>query len=1414
MNIVTKRDGREERFNPNKIKNAIKKAFVEVDKDINEKSEKIIDRIVLEVSNNKSENISVEDIQDIVEKKLMQSSRKDVAKSYILYRNERTKIRNRNNNLVQVVMKRVNSEIDNRSNANVDEKSFSGREKEASSDIGKIIALDYDGLSEEVSNAHKDMLVYQHDLEKAVYGIHNCLGEDTKFITTKGIKTFKELNDGEKIRVITHTGEIKNATVKCYGFQPVFDLTFKRFKTIHHIKATNNHRWLLKDGTWTDNIKVGDYLAHAPNIYENFDYESLSLEDKKYWCYGFVMGDGTVRYKYSKKKKEYVKASDSKLRLCGNKIKYKERFSECGFTISTQNFKNNDVYICGIDYVKTVPNVEEISYRQLCAFIHGLYDADGGHTNFSRNGMMYTIQFSNKDLCDFVDTMFQSAGLYISRRKDRTGNITNYGTRRYTIEYSFVPNPHRFNYQLINMDYVGIEKVWCLEVEDNNSFVLDGGIVTGNCLNLNFQEIFNYGFRTRNGDVRPPTSFSTACQLVAVAFQCQSQVQFGGVGTIHLDYDLAPFVRMSFHKHYKDGLKYIENINEYNFNSIEKHSIDNVVFKKYPKVYQYAMDMLEKEGRQAAQGLYHNLNTLESRQGSQVPFTSINLGRDTSVEGRLVTKWIMEASLDGIGKHHLTSIFPISIFQYKDGVNANKEDKNYDLKQIALKSMSKRIYPNWCNCDWSQAHEDKNDIDTMFATMGCVEGNEIITYRYKDNLYVESFKRMWDRLSDYFNVKHQLDGSDDNLYFDVNGVYIYDTKKGFVKVNRIIRNMSSNWVNVKMSHGRSLICTSDHPFHTNRGRVMANELTNEDIVNINPCQFSENYLDFDCDKAWLLGFILCDGCYDKLLTSSIALNTENDIEKMYILRMKKCFNNDVDVVERHRGNKGNYKDLCSRGNVTDIINYLFSKFEGLTKAKRHIPNEVFSWNEKAKLNFLAGMIDADGYINPTTHNGSVVQLGSTNKELALQQMALAQSLNMPVAVYQNHYSKTNPNAIRYRVEFAPSEQLMSYIVSEKKLNNYIPNKTNYTFNEAKINSVEPIKNMKDYSYDVETESDYFEVSGIYSHNCRTLIGYDRHGLGYIRQGRGNNTPNTIILPKLGIEFGICLGKRSEPDIEGFWNAFEETLKLTEKGLLERFEIMAKQSPNSAPFMYQNNTIQGARECKDNVFNALKHNTLAIGYIGIAEMCQALFGKNHAQDKEIHSFALSVVKRINEFANEASERNNLNFSCYATPSEGLCRTALVELRKQYGVIENITSHDYITNSHHVPVWERVSIVDKLNIEAPFCKYPTGGCITYIELDSVFVKNIEAVEGIIDYAFKELDIPYLAFNFPIDSCLDCGYQDEFNDSCPECGSKNIQQLRRVTGYLTTDWHNFNDGKQAEVKERVKHSNYSMKNNINEI
>jgi len=238
-----------------------------------------------------------------------------------------------------------------------------------------------------------------------------------------------------------------------------------------------------------------------------------------------------------------------------------------------------------------------------------------------------------------------------------------------------------------------------------------------NCLFADLDRLLLNGFETRNGDVRTASCFSTACQLIAVIFQCQSQVQFGGVASNHLDFTLAKFVKRSFIKHFKEGVfeKY-----EVDCNIKDKFIyIDNVELKeKYPKAYDYAIRHLNKEGKQSCESLYHNLNTLESRAGSQLPFTSINLGRDTSTEGRLVNKWIFEASLNGIGKFGRTSIFPIGIFQYKKGINDTKESPNYDMKKLAIKSLSKRIYPNFVNGDWKKNIEDPNNPDTFMATMG------------------------------------------------------------------------------------------------------------------------------------------------------------------------------------------------------------------------------------------------------------------------------------------------------------------------------------------------------------------------------------------------------------------------------------------------------------------------------------------------------------------------------------------------------------------------------------------------------------------------------------------------------------------------------------------------------------------------
>lgn len=243
-----------------------------------------------------------------------------------------------------------------------------------------------------------------------------------------------------------------------------------------------------------------------------------------------------------------------------------------------------------------------------------------------------------------------------------------------------------------------------------------------NCLSVPFDDLLANGFNTRQADVRPANSVNTAFQLVAVIFQLQSLQQFGGVSATHLDWTMVPYVRKSFNKHFRDGLKYVENqpnqIDVYEKEDYTHISITDPWYRDFLKAYEYAMDMTKKELKQAVEGMYHNLNTLQSRSGNQLPFTSINYGTCTLEEGRMVTKALLEGSIKGTGKFHKTSIFPCGIFQCMKGVNRKEGEPNYDLFQLALKSTAQRLYPNYANVDWSgNAGYDPNDPKTYFSTM-------------------------------------------------------------------------------------------------------------------------------------------------------------------------------------------------------------------------------------------------------------------------------------------------------------------------------------------------------------------------------------------------------------------------------------------------------------------------------------------------------------------------------------------------------------------------------------------------------------------------------------------------------------------------------------------------------------------------
>ena len=336
-------------------------------------------------------------------------------------------------------------------------------------------------------------------------------------------------------------------------------------------------------------------------------------------------------------------------------------------------------------------------------------------------------------------------------------------------------------------------------------------------------------------------------------------------------------------------------------------------------------------------------------------------------------------------------------------------------------------------------------------------------------------------------------------------------------------------------------------------------------------------------------------------------------------------------------------------------------------------------------------------------------------------------------------------------------------------------------------------------YDVNDPCTYFSTMG-----CRTANGWDINGLGQRKDGRGNICPVTVIMPTLAMQAvkyyeTIPCGDIEEDTIEFFMQLLDVKIHEAKDMLLERFEYICSQSSSAAKFMYENGTMAGY-DGKD-IRSALKHGTLALGQLGLAETLQILIGCDHTTEKGME-LAKRIEKLFKTRCAEFKEEYKLNFGVYFTPAENLCYTAMKKFQAKYGRIPNVSDRDFFTNSIHVPVWKEMSPFEKIDIESQLTGYSSAGCITYVELDSGIKNNIDALEIIVDYAMDK-DIPYFAVNVPNDTCMNCGYTDEINDECPMCGCTEIQRLRRVTGYLTGDYKSaFNLGKQQETQMRVKH------------
>lgn len=319
--------------------------------------------------------------------------------------------------------------------------------------------------------------------------------------------------------------------------------------------------------------------------------------------------------------------------------------------------------------------------------------------------------------------------------------------------------------------------------------------------------------------------------------------------------------------------------------------------------------------------------------------------------------------------------------------------------------------------------------------------------------------------------------------------------------------------------------------------------------------------------------------------------------------------------------------------------------------------------------------------------------------------------------------------------------------------------------------------------------------------CRTrVIGNIHDPEREITTGRGNLSFTTLNLPRLAI--------KSKGDLNTFYTLLDQKIELIIEQLLERFEIQARKKVKNFPFLMGQGIWMDSEqlEWNDEIREVIKHGTLSMGFIGLAECLKALTGSHHGESEDSQKLGLEIISRLREKMDDASAKYHLNFSLIATPAEGTAGRFVGIDQKEFGTVEGVTDREYYTNSFHVPVYYKTKAFTKINLEAPYHELTNAGHITYIELDGDPLNNLDAFEKIVR-TMKEAGIGYGSINHPIDRDAICGYTGIIGDTCPACGreegNQKFERIRRITGYLVGTVDRFNNAKQAEEKDRVKHA-----------
>lgn len=958
-----------------------------------------------------------------------------------------------------------------------------------------------------------------------------------------------------------------------------------------------------------------------------------------------------------------------------------------------------------------------------------------------------------------------------------------------------------------------------------------------NCSLPNFKDMLANGFVLGNAQMGTAHSIGTASTQLTQIIQQIASAQYGGQTVNRIDEVLAPYAMKDFAKNYEQArlifpddvdLEYADNLLK-EMKAKEAQSLhtegrepiidvadENITDEVEKRRNIYCKITTRKNIYDSMQTMEYQTNTAFSACG-QTPFVTLGFGLGTSWASKEITRCIFLIRIQGLGEDHRTAIFPKLTYAIKEGVNANPDDPQYDMKQLALECSSKRMYPDILNYN-----AIVNVTGSFKAPMGAVAGYEVITYKDSFGIHTTDFKHFWDTMALRYPVKSQGTNGDD-WYMDVprGDIFIKDTHTGiidWVNVQRIINNQPRDWARrITFKGGRTLDVTCDHPFEVEgRGRVLTDDIVAGDKVKDSLISYA--HLDGDeysahakytAGMAWALGVLITDGCLSESseTTVSFAYEGENEIRDKFVNLFGE---NSIRETVYNRGRHGVYREIAIKDSNLHVV--AVSEFGATLKDSRNVPSHFTTQaTTDERLNFLAGVIDGDGHVNKSGR----VQIGSIRKSLALGEMLVARSLGYEPKIYASNYGSKDNSKTRWVVEFFMDELLARRVQCAKKKIVHVTRTPHYAQRDNFIREVVRVEELTIplRTYDVTTDSDYFDVSGMTSHNCRSFLqAWDNPTTGEDESdGRMNLGVVSVNIPRVSLE--------SKGDIKRFWKILDQKLEIAHHALVWRIERVRQATPLNAPVLWQYGAF-GRLSPTGNVWDLMKNkrSTISLGYVGLYETVAYFYGKywvnDWGWDSQAKDFEESIIEHLKDKCLEwTGDGTGPWFSLYGTPAESLAGRFNALDRERFGSVEGVTDHDFYTNSFHRPVWlsgwaehepsqaeldvmNRESfhtvhsggIASKFEFEgnAPLLG-SSGGYITYVEYPTMR-DNLKGLEAMWDYA-RMLGVPYVATNTPIDKCFECGYEGDFTPTntgymCPHCGNDDpntTDVTKRTCGYL---------------------------------